>query len=121
MNKATLIAAGVDYDSGCNRFMNDQELYEDVLRKFLEDGTMKQAEEAFAANDHKTLFLCVHTLKGVCGNLSMDGLYKTSIALTELLRNDSGTQAEISAGFARLCEEYAKVTDGIRSAMQQDG
>lgn len=46
MNIEILKKAGIDYDSGLDRFMGDTELYGTVLNLFLADHTMDDAVSA---------------------------------------------------------------------------
>ena len=53
----------------------------------------------------KMLF-AVHTLKGVCQNLSFDRLYEVSNELTELLRDRIGEQLGIPEAMKKVTEVY---------------
>ncbi|MDO4499846.1 MAG: Hpt domain-containing protein [Erysipelotrichaceae bacterium] len=62
--------------------------------KFLNDGSFKSLVDAMEAGNVKEAFTAAHTLKGVCGNLSLDRLYNSASTLTEMLRNADGVMPE---------------------------
>lgn len=56
------------------------------VRKYVNDPTCAQLDEAVEAKDWETAFRAAHTLKGVSQNLGFDKLYQVSAALTEAMR-----------------------------------
>lgn len=90
--------AGVDVDSASERFMGNMALLERFLKKFPEDKNFGELIEAFNA---------AHTLKGVCGNLSLVALFDIASVMTEFLRaGDMDLAREKIPG---LQEEYEKI------------
>lgn len=85
-NIKELEAAGIDYEEGLTRFMDDAELFNSILVSFLDDTTFNEAQMAMNEKNYPQLMECTHAIKGVAGNLSMSRLYKASSELTELLR-----------------------------------
>ena len=95
-----------DYASVKDRLQNDA-LIEKFLIKFLADESyaniFKNLEEAFRA---------AHTLKGVCQNLGLDRLYKSSYDVTEALRN--GKNDVTSEMMEKLESDYDITVSSIR-------
>lgn len=60
-----------------------------LLRKFPEDSSFRELCDAVSQEDRDTAFRCAHTLKGLCLNLELPGLLRSSSALTEVLRPGS--------------------------------
>ena len=61
-------------------------LVERFIGKFLDDGSFSELASAMAAGQTEAAFRAAHTLKGVCQNLGLDCLYKSSYEVTEALR-----------------------------------
>ena len=79
VKKERLTAAGIDVDDALGRFMGNEALLERFLTKFLADGNYAALSAAVAAGDSAGALTASHTLKGVCGNLSMSELFRLLI------------------------------------------
>lgn len=89
---------GSDYRSVLMRMGNSEKMLEKFVRKFLNDKTMDGLNTSFDGEDYPTAFRMAHTLKGLCANLGLDKLQKSSSELTEALRNGvSDNAAELLA------------------------
>lgn len=86
MIREDCIKAGINYDTGVNRFCGNAEMFEKFLRKFLEDQTFAGLRTAISGNDADQAFQFAHTLKGVAGNLSLDSLLSALDPVVEALR-----------------------------------
>lgn len=60
----------------------------------------------------------VHTLKGVCQNLSFDRLYEVSDDLTELLIDRIGEQPRIPEAMKKVTEAYEMTIEEIKKGIQ---
>lgn len=78
-------ALGGDFADVLGRFRSRQ-LVEKFLLRFLEDGSYDELCRALPQGDRETAFRAVHTLKGVCQNLSFTRLAHSSSELCESLR-----------------------------------
>jgi HPt (histidine-containing phosphotransfer) domain-containing protein len=107
MDRESCIAAGIDYDSGLARFAGKADLYEKFLKKFPADTTFTDLEKAMADGDTRAAFIAAHTLKGVTGNLSLNGLYTGILPLVEALRGD-GNMELAKTLYPPVKEEYDK-------------
>ena len=74
-----------DYASVKDRLQNDA-LIEKFLIKFLADESYANISKNLEAQNLEEAFRAAHTLKGVCQNLGLDRLYKSSYEVTEALR-----------------------------------
>lgn len=73
--KEQLKNAGVDVDEVLERFGGNEVLLERFLKKFVEDPNYGKLAAAIKAHDEEGALGASHTLKGVCGNLSIKKLF----------------------------------------------
>lgn len=118
MKKELLLSAGIDYDGGVRRFMGNAPLYEKMLDKFLLDESFAAAQENFAGGDWASCLQSVHTLKGLSGNLSINGLFRVSSQIVAALRSDD--LEGVRALFPSLTEEYNAVAEAVKGASAVD-
>ena len=76
---------GGDYKGTLSRLPSERLILK-FVRKYVNDPTCAQLDEAVEAKDWETAFRAAHTLKGVSQNLGFDKLYQVSAALTEATR-----------------------------------
>ena len=93
LKKERLAAAGIDVDGALERFIGNDALLERFLKKFLTDGNYAALSAAVAAGDAAAALTASHTLKGVCGNLSMPELFRLLTCQVEALRADDWARA----------------------------
>ena len=86
-----LAGRGNDMAGALARFLDDEVLYGDCFRMFLEDPGFRQLEDALARRDASAAFDAAHTLKGVAGNLGLTALYTALSTLAEALRQGQMT------------------------------
>ena len=115
MNQAQrerLSAAGIDVDQALERMMGSQALLERLLQKFLEDQNFALLTKALEERNLDGAIAAAHSLKGVCGNLSMAVLFPLFTRRVEALRQGDWGQAE--ALMEDIRPAYAMVVQGIR-------
>ena len=115
MNEAwrdRLEAAGLDTAQALERMMGSEALLERLLDKFLEDGNFAALTAALEAGDAAGAVQAAHTLKGVCGNLSMTELYRLFTGQVEALRGGDLDGARAMMG--EISPAYQAVTAAIR-------
>ena len=110
--KERFLQAGIDVDDAMKRLMNNEALFLRLLGKFAENDAMEKLRGAIASGDSEAALLHSHTLKGVCGNLSMTELYALFSEQVALYRADSASEAD--ALMPAIEAAYRKVLDGIR-------
>lgn len=114
MNYELLKNAGIDTDTALGRFMGNKALLERFLKKFLEDKNFERLQRAVDEGDHAAALEASHTLKGVCGNLSLDELYELFSGQVSLMREDRWEEA--ADMMERITAVYDRVTEAIRNA-----
>ena len=110
---------GGDFDGVMGRLRREQ-LVEKFLYKFLDDKSFSLFEEAMSAQDYDEALRAVHTLKGVCQNLSFTSLYESSSQITNALKAKNYREAmdmapQLSKDYYELIhavEEYKSLTEG---------
>ena len=105
-------ALGGDYESVFGRLRSDRMITKFCL-KFLDDKSCESLVEAVARKDAETAFRAAHTIKGICQNLSFDGLYEPSHELAECLRGGCWDEAAV-AMTEQVKEAYQVTVDAIR-------
>lgn len=81
-----LEAAGIDVAAALERMMGSEALLERLLGKFLDDPQYPALCAALERADAEQAASAAHTLKGVCGNLSMTDLYGLFTRQVDALR-----------------------------------
>ena len=108
--KRRLSMAGIQTDEALEWLMGSEALLERLLKKFLEDPSFQELSDALEEGRQTEAFRAAHTLKGVCGNLSMSTLGELVSRQVELLRDGkdwSGARAlqpEIAEAYQQLRE-----------------
>lgn len=111
-SKTQLTAAGVDVNSALERFMGNEDLLERFLKKFPQDGNYQKFCAAMEAGDWETALTASHTLKGVCGNLSITPLFDLLTNQVAALRADDWQSAK--ERMQQIAKAYTAVIDAIR-------
>ena len=111
-----LEAAGIDIESALERMMGSEALLERMMGKFLDDPQYPALRAALEAGDVERAVSAAHTLKGVCGNLSMTGLYGLFTRQVDALRAGDlplarGIMAEIAPAYERVMAAIRRRTD----------
>lgn len=109
--KTQLIEAGVDVNGALERFMGNEALLERFLKKFPQDGNYQKLCDAVKACDWDTALTASHTLKGVCGNLSITPLFDLLTNQVAALRAGDWQRAEEMMSL--IAKAYTAATDAI--------
>lgn len=116
-------ALGGDYEETLGRLMNEKIMGKFIL-KFPGDKSFEELEQAMTQNDLETAFRAAHTLKGVCLNLGMTGLFTPSNALTDMLRPQNIAQRDpekIAEMFEQTKAKYAESLAAIKAYEEGQG
>ena len=117
--KECYISFGGDYDAVLGRLRREQTVQKFVF-KFLSDTSFSQFEAFMESRDYEEALRAVHTLKGICQNLSFTRLYESSsLATTALRENDYNKALEM---MPRLSENYHQIIDSVeeyKTAMEE--
>ena len=114
-----LEAVGIDVASALERMMGSDALLERLLGKFLDDPQYSALRAALEAGDVERAVSAAHTLKGVCGNLSMTDLYGLFIRQVDALR--AGDLVLARGMMEEIVPAYEKVTAAIRRRTDEEG
>lgn len=109
--KRELAAVKIDLKSAIERFVDNEDLFEKMLRKFPSDENFNGLKAALAKSDYEAAISCVHTLKGISGNFSMIELFDLSVEVLTALRG--GDYEKAKAVFPQLEEMYNKICQVI--------
>lgn len=101
--------AGGDPEKALARLGGNEEMLKRFLRLFAGDGSFADLRAALAADKTEDAFRAAHTLKGICANLGLDGLYARASEITELLRRGELDGARTL--FPGLAEMYGNVME----------
>ena len=104
-----------DYEDVKRRFLTDSRITRFALL-FLKDDSMDEFRKAMENRDQEQAFRAAHTLKGVCLNLGLTGLYEPANSITELLRN--GDFEDSQKEMAWLEREYNTTYEGLKALEQ---
>lgn len=111
--KEMLKKVNIDLEDAMERFLNNEELYRKFLLKFLEDENFSQMKMALWSGEGEQAFKYAHTVKGVAGNLSINGLYEVMAPYIEYLRN--GDIESAREHLAEVEEMYKASIEAISS------
>ena len=109
--KQQLADAGMDVADALERLMGSEALLERLLQKFAADGNFQKLEQALDSRDQEGAVAAAHTLKGMCGNLSMEPLYGLFTRQVVALR--AGDWAGALALQEDICPAYRQVLAAI--------
>ncbi len=109
---------GGDYDSIIGRLIKEERIKK-YLFKFLDDATFDNLCKKMEENDIEEAFRAAHTIKGVCQNLDLLTLYKSSHDMTEALRN--GKAENVDEIFEQLKKDYELTYSAIKELKAQEG
>ena len=111
---------GGDYQAVRSRIPSDA-LIKRFANSFLSDPSFGELTAAMAAKNRAEAFRAVHTLKGVCANLSFEKLRQSASALTEVLRPEADEiPAEAFPMLDQVQKDYQVTMDAIRAFMAEE-
>ena len=108
--RAGLAAAGVDVDEALERFMGSEAMLERFLKKFPADRGFAALTAALEEGDREGAVSAAHTLKGLCGNLSIKPLFAGFERQVALMRAGDWDAA---AMMPQLIEDYNRAVEAI--------
>lgn len=100
-----------DYDEVLQRLMRP-EMIQKFVKKFLEDESFSKLMTALEQDEQEEAFRAAHTLKGVCQTLGLGKLLKSSVIVTDALRNGrNDVTQEMLLG---LQNDYQNIVEAIQ-------
>lgn len=111
---------GGDFDEVKKRLPSEA-LIKKFIAKFLDDRSFPDLQTALEEGSRESAFRAAHTLKGVCGNLSLSKLMNSASKLTELLRPETEAIPEgADVLFEEVRNDYELTVSAIRSFLDSD-
>lgn len=104
-------AIGGDYEDVVTRLRSDRLVQKFVLR-FLDDRSYELFCTSMEEKNYEEAFRAVHTIKGICQNLSFTRLLESSSEMCEALRNGWTPKADML--ISSLEADYQLTADSIR-------
>ena len=101
---------GGDFDEVLGRLRREQTVQKFVY-KFLDDKSFDLFEAAMRDRDYGEALRAVHTLKGICQNLSFTRLFESSSLVTKALKENDWNQAVDM--MPRLSRDYYELINAI--------
>ena len=111
--RAGLAAAGIDVDEALERFMGSEAMLNRFLKKFPADQGFAALATALETGDHEGAVNAAHTLKGLCGNLSIKPLFTGFDRQVSLMR--AGDWDAAAAMMPQLTEDYNRAVKAIQA------
>ena len=106
-------AFGGNYEEVISRLRTDERVAK-FLRRVLDDGSYQLLIDSVATNNVDEAFRAAHTLKGVCGNLSITQFGESSSALCEYLRENRVIDGEVMKMLEPVKADYELTVSSIR-------
>lgn len=94
----------IDYNAALTRFGGSEAIYQRFLKRFLQENTYNELQQAWEKGDYEEVEKKAHTLKGVAGNLSLENLFSISNELVQTIRNKQYENTQEI--YQRLQEDY---------------
>lgn len=101
---------GGDFDSVMGR-LGRESLIQKFVYKFLDDKSFNLFETSMDSKNYDEALRAVHTLKGVCQNLSFTRLFESSNLITKALKENDWNKAVDMA--PQLSKDYYEVINAI--------
>lgn len=111
-------AIGGNYEDVISRLRTDERVTR-FLGKVADDGSFKLLEESLQTRNIEEAFRAAHTLKGVCMNLSLTTLGRSSTALTEALRGRTEYGDDIPPLMEAVRRDYETTVSAIRALQNE--
>ena len=106
-------AFGGNYDEVISRLRTDERVAR-FLQKVVDDGSYQLLIDSIATNNVDEAFRAAHTLKGVCGNLSITKFGESSSALCEYLRENKVIDGTVLSMLEPVKADYALTISSIK-------
>ena len=109
--KYCYIKFGGDFDEVLDRLRREQTV-EKFVYKFLDDKSFNLFESSMGNKDYAEALRAVHTLKGICQNLSFTRLFDSSSLVTKALKENDWNRAVDM--MPQLSKDYREIIDVIK-------
>ena len=110
-------AFGGNYQEVISRLRTDERVAR-FLQKVVDDGSYKLLCDSLETGNVDEAFRAAHTLKGVCGNLSITRFGESSSALCEYLREKRVIDDNVMSMYKQVSEDYELTINNIKQLNQ---
>lgn len=87
---------GAKPEEAIYRFMGKEDIYKRFLKKYMDDTSIMALRQGMEKKDAFEVFKAAHTLKGLSANLGLDCVQNKASEITELTREKSFDQFDVS-------------------------
>ena len=108
--KDCYIKFGGDFDEVLGRLRREQ-IVQKFMYKFLDDKSFHLFEASVENKDYEEALRAVHTLKGICQNLSFTRLFESSSLMTKALKENDWDKADDM--LPQLSMDYYEIINAI--------
>ena len=108
--KDCYIKFGGDFDEVLGRLRREQSVQK-FMYKFLDDKSFHLFEASMENKDYEEALRAVHTLKGICQNLSFTRLFESSSLMTKALKENDWNKADDM--LPQLSMDYYEIINAI--------
>ena len=117
--KDCYIIFGGDFDEVLGRLRREQTVQKFVY-KFLDDKSFHLFQAAMGNKDYEEALRAVHTLKGICQNLSFTRLSESSSLVTKALKeNDWNKAVDMMPELSKDYYEIINVMNAFKSSKEE--
>ena len=97
---------GLNVPEMIEHFMDREEMFVKYLRKFFEsaDSVVLELTTAADSEDYQNMLFSAHALKGLAGNIGLNGVYLPAKKIVDDIR--AGVYTDCGADFSKLQEAY---------------
>ena len=104
---------GGNYDEVVGRLRTDERVQK-FLMLFMKDTSFQDLQHGIETGNVEEAFRAAHTLKGVCGNLSISRLGESSTALCEYLRENRVIDDKVQSMLKTVDADYELTISSIK-------
>ena len=108
--KDCYIKFGGDFDEVLGRLRREQSVQK-FMYKFLDDKSFQLFEASMENKDYEEALRAVHTLKGICQNISFTRLFESSSLMTKALKENDWNKADDM--LPQLSMDYYEIINAI--------
>lgn len=109
-----LSAKGADVNGTMERFLNNEELYKRILKKFLLDTSFAEAVRAKEEGRGEDVQMYIHTLMGVSANLGLTPIFAITNEMMRYFRNGNDNAAyDLFDSLEQRYKQFREVIEDI--------
>ena len=95
--------------------MGKEDFYLRMLKKFLDDRNYEGLKASVEEKRWADAFTYAHTVKGLCGNLGLDGILEYAVPLTDEVRSEPYDEEKIAEYMGQVTRMYEETREVILS------